>query len=128
MILHVSSERREQVLDITSDVRAAIRELGIDAGAVLVACPHTTAALTLNENADPAVAADLLDGLRRLVPRDGGWAHSEGNSDAHLKASLLGSSVLLAISDGELVLGTWQGVLFCEFDGPRQRRVHVHRI
>jgi secondary thiamine-phosphate synthase enzyme len=126
--IEVSTARREQLLDITGDVAEAVRALRIDEGAVLVFCTHTTAAVTINENADPAVPADLLEGLRRLAPRDGGWKHLEGNSDGHLKSSLVGASEVIPVQDGRLALGTWQGVWFCEFDGPRRRTVWVQGL
>ena len=94
-------------------------------GAVLVFCPHTTAAVTINENADPDVLRDLIKGLASIAPVDGGWRHAEGNSDGHLKTSLVGPSVLVPLSDGQLSLGTWQGIYLCEFDGPRSRKVDV---
>jgi secondary thiamine-phosphate synthase enzyme len=90
--------------------------------------PHTTAAITINENADPDVVTDLLAGLARIAPRDAGWRHSEGNSDGHLKSSLVGASELVPVADGRLQLGTWQGVYFCEFDGPRTRQVWVQGL
>lgn len=115
--------RREELVDITGRVAEEVRRSQAETGAVLVYCPHTTAAIAINENADPDVAADLVDGLRRLAPRDGGWRHVEGNSDGHLKSSLVGPSVLVPIEQGRLALGTWQGIYFCEFDGPRSRQV-----
>jgi secondary thiamine-phosphate synthase enzyme len=102
-----------------------VREAGVGSGQVLVYCPHTTAGLTVNEAADPDVRADIIDGLRRLVPKSGGWRHAEGNADAHIKASLMGSSVTVPLEGGKLALGTWQGVFLCEFDGPRRRTVRV---
>lgn len=125
MTLQVRTTSREQLIDITEQVRGAVRSSGIRDGVVHVFSLHTTAGLTVNENADPDVATDLLAGLARLAPRDAGWRHAEGNSDAHLKTTLVGSSVSVPVSGGDLVLGTWQSVYFCEFDGPRQRRVEV---
>lgn len=124
-MIEVATSRREELVDITRDIAEAVRAEGRANGAVLVYCPHTTAAITINENADPAVSTDLLSGLARVSPRDAGWRHAEGNADAHLKSSLVGASELVPVSGGELVLGTWQGVYFCEFDGPRRRRVYV---
>jgi secondary thiamine-phosphate synthase enzyme len=119
----VSSTRREELIDITSLVREEVERAGVSEGCCTVYCPHTTAGLTVNEHADPAVAADVLTALGRLVPEDGRWTHLEGNSPAHVKASLMGASVQLLISNGDLALGTWQGVFLCEFDGPRTREV-----
>jgi len=125
MQFELSTQRREQFVDITEQVAKAVAESRVRDGAVLIYCPHTTAGITINENADPDVVRDLLDGLERLAPRDAGWRHVEGNSDGHLKASLVGSSVTVPLEQGRLVLGTWQGVYFAEFDGPRHRRVIV---
>ena len=125
MEFEVRTQQREQMVDITAEVAAAVREAGVGSGQVLVYCPHTTAGLTVNEAADPDVRADIIDGLRRLVPKSGGWRHAEGNADAHLKASLMGSSVTVPLEGGKLALGTWQGVFLCEFDGPRRRTVRV---
>ena len=125
MQFEVATARREQFIDITSSVERALAEKGLRDGVVVVYCPHTTAAITINENADPDVLRDLTAGLERLAPRDGGWHHREGNSDGHLKASLLGSSATVPAIEGRLALGTWQGIYLAEFDGPRQRRVIV---
>jgi len=125
MEFHVETSSREQLVDITRQVAEAVAATGIDQGAVLVYCPHTTAGLTINENADPDVVTDLLAGLERLAPRNAGWRHAEGNSDGHLKASLIGSSVTVPLAGGRLALGTWQGIYLGEFDGPRRRRVSV---
>ena len=119
----VPSTRREELIDITSLVREEVERAGVSEGCCTVYCPHTTAGLTVNEHADPAVAADVLTALGRLVPEDGRWTHLEGNSPAHVKASLMGASVQLLISNGDLALGTWQGIFLCEFDGPRTREV-----
>jgi len=119
---------REQALDVTEQVRQALGSTGVDEGWVLVYCPHTTCGVTINENADPDVAADLLEGLAGLIPREGSWRHREGNSDAHLKATLVGSSVMIPVANGDLMLGTWQGVYLCEFDGPRRRYLSVSAI
>jgi len=114
-----------QMIDITAEVADAIRAEGIDDGLAVVFVPHTTAGVTINENADPDVARDIAAELSRLVPRSGAYAHAEGNSDAHIKSSLFGPSLVLIVSGGRAVLGTWQAVYFCEGDGPRQRKVHV---
>lgn len=121
--LSVRTSRRAEMLDITQAVSKAVREAGIREGVVLVYVPHTTAGVTINESADPDVASDILDALERMVPWNAGWRHSEGNAAAHVKASLMGSSVRVAVEGGNLVLGTWQGIFLCEFDGPRTRKV-----
>ena len=121
----VRTDQRETLVDVTVQVQRAVTEAGMTDGAALVFVPHTTAGVTINENADPSVVRDILDGLRRIAPRDAGWHHLEGNSDGHIKASLVGSSVLVPVENGRLRLGTWQGVYFCEFDGPRTRRIVV---
>jgi secondary thiamine-phosphate synthase enzyme len=121
----VKSTRREEMIDITSQVQEAVTATGVSSGVVILHVPHTPAAVTVNENADPSVQSDMLSHLGRLIPQDAAFRHAEGNSDAHLKASLVGNSETLLVSDGSLALGTWQGVYFCEFDGPRQRDVYV---
>ncbi len=129
-ILRVRTTNREQLVDITREVEARLAPLGKVEGVCTLFVQHTTAGLTVNENADPDVRHDILLALRTLVPKDGmGFRHGEGNSDAHVKASLMGSSLTLPFADGRLLLGTWQGVYFCEFDGPRNRKVVmvVHR-
>lgn len=125
MQFELSTQRREQLVDITAQIESSLAETGLREGAVLVYCPHTTAAITINENADPDVVLDLLAGLERIAPRTAGWRHSEGNSDGHLKSTLVGTSEVVPVSDGRLMLGTWQGIYFAEFDGPRRRRVIV---
>ena len=116
---------RCELIDITGQVQKAIRECGLQDGLAFVFVPHTTAGLTINENADPAVLTDLLENLERLVPQHSNYRHLEGNSDAHCKASLMGSSANVAVHTSKLVLGTWQGIYFCEFDGPRSRKFQV---
>jgi secondary thiamine-phosphate synthase enzyme len=116
---------RTQFVDITGEVQAAVSALGLRDGVVTVFAPHTTAGLTINEHADPDVAADLAAALDRMVPWDAGYEHAEGNAAAHVKASLVGSSVRVLVAGGRLRLGTWQGIFFCEFDGPREREVWV---
>lgn len=125
MRLELRTNRRCELVDITKDIQKAIRDSGVGEGMAMVMCRHTTAGITINENADPDVAADLLTALDRMAPRDAGWRHREGNSDAHVKASLMGASASVPIVGGELALGTWQSVYFCEFDGPRSRTVEV---
>jgi len=124
--LNVSTKSRMQFVDITAEVRKTVKEYGWSTGILTVYCPHTTAAITINESADPSVQSDIINTLAKLIPHSGGYAHMEGNSDAHIKASLVGPSEQVIVHSGELVLGTWQGIFFCEFDGPRQRRYHVH--
>jgi secondary thiamine-phosphate synthase enzyme len=122
----ISSKHRNQMIDITSQVGSLVAQSGVTNGDVIVYCPHTTAAITINENADPSVPHDILLTLAELVPHHRpGYRHSEGNSDAHCKSSLIGCSEQMLIKDGTLSLGTWQGIFFCEFDGPRNRRAIV---
>ena len=123
---HVSTKRRSQMINITSQVRSFVSQSGITNGDVIVYCPHTTAAITINENADPSVPHDILLTLEELLPHHRpGYRHSEGNSDAHCKSSLVGCSEQILIKGESLELGTWQGIFFCEFDGPRSRKVIV---
>ena len=125
----VSTPTRETLVDITERIQAALTSLGDDfTGMVYVFVPHTTAGITINEGADPSVARDLVDALARIVPRQAGYRHAEGNSDAHVKASLIGSHVAVPVQDGRLRLGTWQSIYLAEFDGPRTRRVWVMPI
>jgi len=127
--LAVKTDARDVMVDITGEVDRAIGALEIVDGAVLVHVPHTTAAVTVNEGADPDVPRDFLRRLDGLIPFDDpADRHGEGNSAAHLKSSLIGCSQVLPVEDGRLVLGTWQAVWFCEFDGPRRRRVQVSRV
>ena len=123
--LRISTTARTALLDVTGQVQQAVRESGIKNGICLIFVPHTTAGITINENADPDVKQDILTALDRLVPARGDYRHLEGNSPAHIKASLVGSSLAIPVEDGRLVLGTWQGITFCEFDGPRQRNLVV---
>lgn len=121
----VKTGSRCQMIDITGQVRSVLRESGYQNGICQVYVPHTTAGITINENADPDVPRDILATLERLVPLRGNYRHSEGNSDAHVKASLMGSSQTVFFENGTLILGTWQSLFFCEFDGPRTRSVYV---
>ena len=121
----VSTGSRTQFLDITGAVASEVAKTGMKNGICYVYMPHTTAGLTINENADPDVARDILAGLARLVPTTGDYRHAEGNSDAHIRASLMGFTVTVPVIEGRLALGTWQGIYFCEFDGPRRRHVLV---
>ena len=121
----VHTQAHEQLIDITREVAEAVWRSGTKDGVALVFVPHTTAAVTINENADPDVVHDILLALREAVPDRKGFRHAEGNSVAHVKTSLVGSSVQALVEDGRLVLGTWQSIFFCEFDGPRARKVQV---
>lgn len=128
MILTVKTHSRTEMIDITDDVQAALRENGVRDGFCMVFVPHTTAAVTINENADPTVKDDMLKVINNIIPWDDGYRHLEGNSAAHIKSTLVGASELVAVAAGKLQLGTWQGLFFCEFDGPRRRKVHLHVI
>jgi secondary thiamine-phosphate synthase enzyme len=122
----INTKSRNQMIDITSQVGSLVSRSGVTDGDVIVYCPHTTAAITINEHADPSVPHDLLLTLEELLPqRRSGYRHSEGNSDSHCKSSLIGCSEQILIKGGALQLGTWQGIFFCEFDGPRSRKVIV---
>ena len=123
--IDVSTDSRSQFVEITGRVADVVEKSGVQSGTCHVYVPHTTAGLTINENADPDVARDILADLARLVPAEGDYRHAEGNSDAHIKASLVGFSAMVPVVDGRPALGTWQGVYLCEFDGPRRRRVLV---
>ncbi len=123
--IRVKTHRQTELLEVTDAVQQALREADATDGACLVYCPHTTAGLLINERADPAVAHDIQAALERLVPENGPWTHAEGNAPAHIKASLIGSSVLVPLAHGALQLGTWQGVFLAEFDGPRERVIQL---
>jgi len=123
--LDIRTRTGEEIVDLTSEVQGVVVSSGIKDGLCVVFVPHTTAGVTINENADPDVRADILTALRRAVPDSLPYAHSEGNSPAHIKASLIGSSVTVIVEGGQLRLGTWQGIQFCEFDGPRSRKLYV---
>jgi secondary thiamine-phosphate synthase enzyme len=123
--LEIRTRAGEEIVDLTSEVQRVVASSGVKDGLCLIFAPHTTAGVTINENADPDVRADILTALRHAVPDSLPFAHSEGNSPAHVKASLIGSSVMAVVADGKLRLGTWQGIQFCEFDGPRSRKLYV---
>jgi len=126
-ILNVTSRSRDELIDITEKIQQVVSSVGIiENGYCMLFVPHTTAGITINESADPSVKSDILMMLNALIPREAGYRHLEGNSAAHVKSTLVGSSQLVAIEQNRLVLGTWQGIFFCEFDGPRNRKVHVH--
>ena len=124
-MLIVKTDRRTQLVDVTAQVQRAVASCGITSGICCLYVPHTTAAITINECADPDVARDVEGALDRLVPVDGTFRHSEGNSDSHIKAALVGASQTIYVEGGKLLLGRWQGIFLCEFDGPRERRLHV---
>ncbi len=125
MQISVKTSARTQMIDITSQVRKAVESSDIQNGLVHVCSMHTTGAITINENADPAVEIDILNTINKIIPWDDHFKHMEGNSAAHIKVSLFGPSEMIPLENGSLVLGTWQGIFFCEFDGPRNRRVNV---
>lgn len=126
--LTIHTSAKAAMVDVTAQVEQAVRASGATAGICQVFVPHTTAGITLNENADPDVQRDILAALGRLVPAHGDYQHGEGNSPAHMKASLMGASLTVPIQDGHLLLGRWQGITFCEFDGPRQRYLVVNIV
>ena len=128
MQISVKTNARTQMVDITSQVQNAVRQSNIKNGLVQVFSMHTTAAITINENADPAVETDILNTINKVIPWDDHFKHMEGNSAAHIKVSLFGLSEIIPLESGSLVLGTWQGIYFCEFDGPRNRRVNIQII
>lgn len=125
MIIHVETTARTQMIDITDRIQAEVDSSGVEEGVCMVYVPHTTAGVTINENADPDVRVDIETVLERMVPWEAGYRHREGNSAAHVKSILVGASELVAIEGGRLVLGTWQSVFFCEFDGARSRKVYL---
>ena len=128
MIFTVKSESQTELIDITAKIQDVVLSAGIGQGLCMLYVPHTTAAITINESADPSVKDDILMVIDKIIPWKAGYRHLEGNSPAHIKSTLVGSSELIAIENDRLVLGTWQGIFFCEFDGPRTRKVHVRLI
>jgi len=123
--LKVKTDRRMQLVDVTAQVQKAVAASGVESGICYLYVPHTTAAIAINECADPDVARDVEGALDRLIPKTGPYRHSEGNSDSHVKAVLVGASQIIFVQGGKLGLGRWQGIFFCEFDGPRERRLDV---
>lgn len=121
----IQTNTQTQILDITAQVQKVVSESGIAEGLCCVFVPHTTAGVTINENADPSVKQDILMELNKIIPFDDNYSHLEGNSAAHIKASIIGSSVNIPLKNNNLLLGTWQGICFCEFDGPRTRKFYV---
>ncbi len=127
-VLKVRTGRRTQLVDVTDEVESAVAKAGVASGVCYVYVPHTTAGVTINEHFDPDVAIDLEGVFDRLVPRSGQYRHSEGNSDSHAKAALTGTSQMIFVGNGKLALGRWQGVFFCEFDGPGERKMWVRVV
>ncbi len=125
MICSVKSRAKTELIDITSNIQKMVMSAGIGEGLCMLYVPHTTAAVTINESADPSVKDDILMILNKTIPWEAGYRHLEGNSPAHIKSTIVGSSELIAVEKDRLVLGTWQGIFFCEFDGPRTRKLHV---
>jgi secondary thiamine-phosphate synthase enzyme len=123
--IEIKTKNREEISDLTREIQKIVTDSGVRNGLCTIFVPHTTAGITINENADPDVKADILTALRKAVPNSLPYTHAEGNSPAHIKASLVGSSVTVIVEDGRPCLGTWQGIQFCEFDGPRTRKVWV---
>jgi secondary thiamine-phosphate synthase enzyme len=126
--INIQTNTQTQILDITAQVQKIVSESEITEGLCCVFVPHTTAGVTINENADPSVKQDIIMELNKVIPFDDNYSHSEGNSAAHIKASIIGSSVNIPLKNNNLLLGTWQGICFCEFDGPRQRHFYVKII
>ena len=126
--IQVKTHSQSEFINITPEVNKIVQRVGFKEGVCYVYVPHTTAAVTINENADPSVPKDILNELNKIVPWDDRYTHMEGNAAAHIKSTIVGSSVCIPISDGKLALGTWQGIFFCEFDGPRHREVFVQTI
>lgn len=124
----VSTARRTELVEITGRVQGAVSGAGLEDGICVVFCPHTTAGLTINENADPSVRKDMIAALNALIPESGDYSHAEGNSDSHIKSSLFGPSLTVIVEKGRLCLGTWQGIYLCESDGPREREVWVKSV
>jgi secondary thiamine-phosphate synthase enzyme len=125
LTISINTRDRSEMTDITSKVEGELKRSGLKDGVCFVFVPHTTAGITINEGADPSVVADIQTTLNKLVPWEGSYRHLEGNSAAHIKSSLMGSSVIVLVESGRLKLGTWQGIFFCEFDGPRSRKVYM---
>ena len=126
--INVKSKSRNEFIDITEMVQDAVKDSGVKNGICYLYVPHTTAGITINEGADPSVKRDILNALSRLIPHEMNYAHREGNADAHIKSTIVGSSVNVIIDDGKITLGTWQSIFFCDFDGPRHRRIAIKFI
>ena len=125
LTISISTRHRSEMIDITSKVEEELSRSGLKDGVCFLFVPHTTAGITINESADPSVATDIQAMLNKLIPWEGSYRHLEGNSAAHIKSSLIGNSVMVFVESGHLKLGTWQGIFFCEFDGPRSRKLHI---
>jgi len=123
--ISIKTNNRMQMLDITDIVQKEIKDIGLTNGICVCYVPHTTAGITINEGADPAVCHDIIEKLDELIPRGGKYRHLEGNADSHIKTTIVGSSVTIIVDKGSLVLGTWQRIFFCEFDGPRTRKIYI---
>lgn len=123
--IKVKTPKREILLDITDKIEEFINESGVKEGFCRIFVPHTTAGITINENADPSVKKDIIQHLKELIPKNANFSHMEGNSDAHIKSSLTSPSLTILIHNGKIVLGTWQGIMFAEYDGPRNRKIHL---
>ena len=122
----VKTRSQTEMIDITTSVQDVLQKSSLEQGLCFVFVPHTTAAVTINESADPSVKSDMLNVINQVIPWEAGYRHMEGNSPAHIKSTLVGASELIAVEKGRLVLGTWQGIFFCEFDGPRTRKVNIN--
>ena len=127
-VLEFDTSKRNDLIDITAEVSAAVSRSRIGSGICCLYVPHATSGVTINENADPSVKLDIIKKLETMVPRSENYTHTEGNSDSHVKSSIIGTTLTIIIEDGSLVLGTWQGIFFCEFDGPRSRKIYVKTI
>lgn len=127
-VLTVKTNSRNEMIDITYEVENYLKENNFQNGVLTIFVPHTTAAITINENADPSVKRDILTYLSKLIPQNAGFTHMEGNSDSHIKSSLVSPSLTVIVENGKIVLGTWQSIFFCEFDGPRTRKVYLKFI
>lgn len=126
--INIKTNKRIELIDITDNIQSVVSKTKIKDGVCLVFCPHTTAGLTINENADPSVQRDIISTLNKIVPSGTGYSHREGNADSHVKSSVFGSSLTIFIENSQLALGTWQGIYFCESDGPRSREVWIKII
>ena len=126
--IDVKTNSRSELIDITDRIQSLVNKSKVKDGVCFIFCPHTTAGLTINENADPSVKSDIINTLNKIVPQGLNYAHTEGNADSHIKSSLFGPSLTVFVEDGQLALGTWQGIYFCESDGPRSREVWIKII
>ncbi|MEW6008270.1 MAG: secondary thiamine-phosphate synthase enzyme YjbQ [Candidatus Omnitrophota bacterium] len=126
--LTLKTTKRNELVDITERIQEIVQKNKVKNGLCIVFCPHTTAGLSINENADPSVRRDIINSLEKIVPEEASYSHTEGNADSHVKSSLVGQSLNIFVEDGKLLLGTWQGIYFCEFDGPRSRQIWIKTI